>query len=775
MNKFFKIRESFAARTSLYIIIAVGLVFIVTLSVSFYYSYKTVESSALKNAEVSMEKTTLEMESLLSGISKMVDNVKFVIEEENISPDSIFSLVRGIVVDNNDVAGCAVAFEPYFFKNKGYYFSPFAARKGDTIEVMQLGNADYDYFTEEWYQIPKLLNRNFWSEPYFDDGGSDNIISTYSAILRDKEGRFIGVMTADISLDWLSSTVQALKPYPHSYSFAIGSGGTFIVHPDNDKIFNESIFSMALEDEDPSIMQSLGQKMVDGEFGEAMIAREGEMSYFFYAPIAHTGWSLAMVCPQDDIFADLTRMSRIVLYVALLGLLLVLVFCRLTMQRVASPLRSFASSAKEIARGDFNVLLPEIKSKDEMSKLRDSFGYMQKELVRYIASLESTVSAKEKIESELRIAHNIQQGMIPKTFPAFPTRTDLDIYACLDPAKEVGGDLYDFYIENDLLYFVIGDVSGKGVPASLLMAVTRSLFRSNSAYLKNPADIVSSLSTAVSEGNDTNMFVTLFLGILNLKTGELRYCNAGHNPPVLLRGGNVSFFPMEPNLPIGLFPDFPYKDQVAQLENGDVLFCYTDGLTEAESETKQLYGDDRLLAVLEGKHKLSSKRQVSLVLEDVAKHVGKADPSDDLTVLTITTKFSHYSEILELKNEMPSIEILKASLDTFLEKVKVPMEMAMPLQLAMEEAVANVIMYAYAGKEGLFKVELSECASILTFVITDNGIPFNPVEKDDPDVTLPAEERKIGGLGVYLVKQIMDEVEYNRRDGQNILTLIKSF
>src|SRR5574344_1081057 len=205
MKKFFKIRESFAARTSMYIIIVVGIVFIATLSVSFYFSYKTVESSAMKNAEVTMAKTTLEMERLLSGISKILFNIKLVVEDGNLSADTVYLLVRQIVANNTDIAGCAVAFEPYYFKDKGYYFSPFAYRQGDSVVVKQLGNPDYDYFTMEWYQIPRLLDKNFWTEPYYDEGGGESIVSTYSTILRNKNGEFIGVLTADISLDWLST------------------------------------------------------------------------------------------------------------------------------------------------------------------------------------------------------------------------------------------------------------------------------------------------------------------------------------------------------------------------------------------------------------------------------------------------------------------------------------------------------------------------------------------------------------------------------------------
>ncbi|MDD2594563.1 MAG: SpoIIE family protein phosphatase [Bacteroidales bacterium] len=773
MKLFYNIKHSFSARFSLYILILVGVVFLATLSITYINSYRTIENAARENAEITMEKTTLEIESLLSGLSKTVDNVARILQKEPFHPDSLYSIVREIVENNSDVIGSAIAFEPDHFRQKGYYYSPYAYREGDKVSVKQLGTVDYDYFTKEWYQIPKLLDRNYWTEPYYDEGGGEAVMCTYSSIMKDENGNFMGVVTVDISLDWLSNLVQSIKPYPNSYSFLIGCGGTYIVHRQKNRILNESIFSISYEEPDPSISQRIGQKMVDGETGEEIVMNDDYLAYIFYAPIENIGWSLAMVCPADDIFAELTRTSRTIGLYSIGGLLLIFVFCLIAIRRVTSPLKSFAVSAKKIAHGDFNVALPVIKSEDEMMELRNSFDYLQKELVRYMDSLQNTASAKEKIESELRIARQIQLGMIPKTFPAFPTRTDMDIYAILNPAKEVGGDLYDFYIDGDRLLFVIGDVSGKGVPASLLMAVTRSMFRSASAYLHSPAEIVSALSAAIVDSNDSNMFVTLFLGILNLKTGEINYCNAGHNPPVLLSSGNVGFFPVEPNIPLGLFEGFEYKEQNGVIPNGATLFCYTDGLTEAESETKELYGEDRLLKVLEDKELYTSKNQINAVYEDVRAHVGNADQSDDLTMLSITVFYKTISRKIVITNDLSEIETLKSTVDSFCEEVKISPELSMQLQLVLEEAVTNVILYAYPDKKGDIELELSQCNGHLTFVLSDRGIPYNPLEKEDPDVTLAAEERPIGGLGIYFIKQLMDEVGYNRNDGKNIFTMKK--
>ncbi len=290
----------------------------------------------------------------------------------------------------------------------------------------------------------------------------------------------------------------------------------------------------------------------------------------------------------------------------------------------------------------------------------------------------------------------------------------------------------------------------------------------------DPADEITTASGTISLEDGMNVDPEISLITLkNLKTGEINYCNAGHNPPVLLSSGNVGFFPVEPNIPLGLFEGFEYKEQNGVIPNGATLFCYTDGLTEAESETKELYGEDRLLKVLEDKELYTSKNQINAVYEDVRAHVGNADQSDDLTMLSITVFYKTISRKIVITNDLSEIETLKSTVDSFCEEVKISPELSMQLQLVLEEAVTNVILYAYPDKKGDIELELSQCNGHLTFVLSDRGIPYNPLEKEDPDVTLAAEERPIGGLGIYFIKQLMDEVGYNRNDGKNIFTMKK--
>ena len=283
--------------------------------------------------------------------------------------------------------------------------------------------------------------------------------------------------------------------------------------------------------------------------------------------------------------------------------------------------------------------LPDIHSKDEMKTLHQSFGYMQKSLVDYIDELKRTTASKERIESELRIARDIQMGMVPKIFPPFPERDDVDLYAKLIPAKEVGGDLYDFFIEGGKFYFIVGDVSGKGVPASLVMAVTCRLFRTVSAHFQTPAEIVTALNDALAESNESNMFCTFFIGILDLESGYLQYCNAGHNAPVILSpSGEVKFMEVEANLPLGLFGGFPYQGQECTIEKGTSIFLYTDGVTEAENVEKALYSDERLLQQLEKLQKETPNAMVDGVLVDIESHVAEAEQSDDITIMCLHYK-----------------------------------------------------------------------------------------------------------------------------------------
>ena len=462
----------------------------------------------------------------------------------------------------------------------------------------------------------------------------------------------------------------------------------------------------------------------------------GRKYYIFHEEIEATGWHLEIVIPDEVLFAELRRTSIIISILMLLGLVvlaLILMYARHT----------------------------------------------TKKLVR-------SMEKNQRMENELNIARTIQMAMLPKVFPPFMDRLDLNIYGMVDPAKEVGGDLYDFYVRHDKLFFCIGDVSGKGVPAALVMAMTRSFFRSITAHEEQPEVIVGKMNKILCEQNPQNMFLTLFLGVLDCKTGELTYCNAGHNAPLLLRGERqrglmdegVCELSVVANLPLGVVPEFEFVAQKTKMYYNDLLFLYTDGLTEAENKQHNQYGEERMIDTMESLavEGVTCPREVINRMQLSAESfVSGAEQSDDLTMLAIR----YQTTAIVMRNDIQQIPTLTEWIDG----LGIPTELNMPINLALEEAVSNVMLYAYPGKSGQVFVEFVKTEGVkelgaegrrLVFTITDSGIPFDPTQTPEADVTLTAEEREIGGLGIYLVRQLMDEVRYERTEDKNILTLVKN-
>ena len=297
-------------------------------------------------------------------------------------------------------------------------------------------------------------------------------------------------------------------------------------------------------------------------------------------------------------------------------------------------------SPKEVAKGNFKAPLPILKSRDEIHQLRDTFEQMQLSLAQYTEELTRTTTEKATIESELNVAHTIQMSMLPKTFPPYPQRNDIDIFGQVQPAKAVGGDLFDFFIRDEKLFFCIGDVSGKGVPASMFMAVARSLFRNVASHIPSPNIIAKALNESMSEGNDMNMFVTMFVGVFDLPTGVLTYCNAGHDSPLLI-GQSVEVLPCDPNLPIGVYSDWDFTVQQITIAPETTLFLYTDGLNEAENIYHQQFGDERLIELAQEQlaaGNVSPEPLIERMMAAVHFFAGEADQSDDLTMLAIQYK-----------------------------------------------------------------------------------------------------------------------------------------
>ncbi|MBQ3362100.1 MAG: SpoIIE family protein phosphatase [Prevotella sp.] len=582
-----------------------------------------------------------------------------VIEDCLDQPDKLVGIMERMLKNNPYMRSCGLSFVENYYPQKGRWFCPFAVRVDSaTIETHVLGDAKQDYLKEAWFKQALARNEGSWGRGYIDTINHDTPMISYTLPIHDKRDSTVAILGVDLSLEWLNDKVQLNnrsrrkidndstgvhadkeEKWTANYSvyyFMVDSTGTFLLHPDQNRLLKEKLQTHVGEDPDSTAKDNLG--LHTGDDDEFML--DGEKAYISYKPVKYTDWSLALVIPSliVEIFGYL--IGGFMILMILFGLLVVYFFGRRVIKKASQPLKQLAESANEVAKGNFTTQLPPLKSHDEIHLLRDSFEQMQLSLTSYVEELKTTTSQKASIESELKIAHGIQMAMLPKIFPPYPERSDIDIFGQLTPAKAVGGDLFDFYIHDEKLFFCIGDVSGKGVPASLVMAVTRSLFRNVSAHESEPHLIARALNDSLSEGNEMNMFVTLFVGVLDLATGHLDYCNAGHDSPLLI-GQGVAPLPCDPNLPVGVMPDWQFTLQQVTLAPQTTIFLYTDGLNEAENILHAQFGDDRIISLAEtllnrGQNKPSTI--IQLMTDAVHDFVGQAEQSDDLTMLAIQYK-----------------------------------------------------------------------------------------------------------------------------------------
>jgi phosphoserine phosphatase RsbU/P len=520
------------------------------------------------------------------------------------------------------------------------------------------------------------------------------------------------------------------------------------------------------------------------------LAKEGRAKSFLaksflnvVAPIGEEGGELKggailVTLPTDQVQAAIREQTRMAMVVSGLVLLLGSVIAIYGAKTISRPIGYLTDMTRRIAGGDFTQRI-EIAAKNEIGDLAGSFNEMTRRLNASIEHLKETTAAKERIESELQIAHEIQMSMVPKIFPPFPDRSEFDLFATLVPAKEVGGDLYDFFfIDDDHLCFAIGDVSGKGVPASLFMAVTKTLFKATAGNGGTPGEILTRLNAEICRDNESCMFVTLFCGILNIRTGEVDYSNGGHNLPYYLRRAGVSSLENAGGRALGVAEQSPYVSGRMVLQPGEGLLLYTDGITEAMDPSETLYSDQRLEQFLASNRGSSPRQIISDLVSDVRQFAGGASQSDDITGLALlyegTTKKITQKLEIKISNKLSELERVNQNLTEFGQRQGLAPRVVHDFNLALEEILSNVISYGYTDdKEHEIQVRMNARPGEITAEVEDDGLPFNPLEVPQPDTEKPLEERTIGGLGIHLVRKLMDGVEYLRQSDRNFLTMKK--
>jgi len=616
-----------------------ALIFLVIFSYDYSVSRRMIEKNIENQAWTLVLATVDRIENILLPVEKVPENLSSFLEKRSYDRRELLEFLRTVVERNPEIYGAAVAFEPHRFAKEVPYFAPYFYKgKNGNVEFLDLGNKSYKYIHQDWYQIPKELKRPQWTEPYFDEGGGEILMATYSVPLYRRVGgkrEFIGIVTADISLGWLQDAVSSIKVLQTGYGFLISKNGTVMTHPLKDLIMNETIFGVA-EARDDKGLREIGRKMIRGESGFTPFRSIGseKKCWMCYTPIPSNGWSLAVLFPQDEFTADIDRLSQIVIVLGVVGLLLLSLAVTLIARSITRPLTAMARATEEIATGNLDIELPALRSKDEVGRLADSFSHMKNSLKQYIKELTETTAAKERIESELKVAHDIQMGLLPKLFPE---RKEFDIYATLEPAREVGGDLYDFsLLGDDRLFFLVGDVSGKGVPAALFMAVAKTLLNHLAEKCTDPSLVLAQVNKELCRENESTMFVTLFCGLLNFKTGDLLFSNGGHNPPLMVRSGQKpEWLKVPEGFVLGVMEDAVYRTERIVLDPGDRMLLYTDGVTEAMNRKKAFYSEKRLMSAVERRKSASVEALIQEVLRSVREFTEGESLSDDVTLLAL--------------------------------------------------------------------------------------------------------------------------------------------
>lgn len=629
----FSASKSFSKRLSLSILLFSSVLFVTSFVVTALISHALISNEAKNSAGNLLKATISDIEKTLLSVEKSVEDMAWIVESRPKDSELYYRLTQELLDRDDLIIGSAIAFRSEYFEGKHFnaFYSYVDSESGQMVS-MPMGSPQYDYFYMDWYQIPSLSGEPSWCEPYYDDGGGNSLMTTYSYPLKDSLGVVYAILTADISIQWMSDLLSEIKPYPNSYVTLTSRTGAYLTNSTEKSLSGETLMSTAIASGNARLLE-ITKAILRGEHGVRQYSYNGNVSFVVFDQISN-GWSASIICQYRDVLQRAMKMNGILILIVLLGLLALFLISYYSIRHLTKPLLQISDSAMNIAKGDFNTELPEIKTEDEIRQLRDSFDYMQHSLTAYIDELQTTTAVKQRMESELSIASKIQMAMLPADFPQHQS---VDLHALLIPAREVGGDLYDFFIKDNYLYFCVGDVSGKGIPASMFMAITRAAYHFI-AKMDMPLDqTIGSINDSVNDGNSSNMFVTLVAGRIQLETGEFEYCNAGHNPMVVIDPqGQASFLDVKPNLAIGVFSGFPYQLQKGHLEKGSRILIYTDGVTEAERADKAQYGEDRLIRWASSLPSDSSaEADCASLMDDVRLFTEGSEQNDDITIMMI--------------------------------------------------------------------------------------------------------------------------------------------
>ena len=713
----------------------------------------------------------LESENNLNGLA-LIGGLYYRTDRSDKLTDRV---ITRIFENYPDTLGGGIWFKPYIIDKSKKYVCFYAYRDENNKIVVDRNFAteEYDYPNQEWYkQIISQVTpeRNIvWTKPYYENQGSyTTMVTAGTGIYVD--GELVGVATVDWKISSTFEKISKMKPTER----------TFSMYKDGNVIENSfALFGNAEQDyilatSDPYLNS---EKLVGHSLKEVPWYSDNlyEITYITYqgqkyVPFVNrlrNGMELIICIPKSEMFKDVNRFYiYVILAMLLMGFIIPALLYYSLNRDIINPIDKLINIANKVGKGEDIQI--KIEKPEEFAQLASTYDKMTKDI-------KSITLERAKINSELSIAKVIQASSLPSIFPPYPDRKDFDIFASMEAAKEVGGDFYDFFFINENQFmFLIADVSGKGVPAALFMMTVKTMINNLSQIGYSPKKLIENINKKVCEINKQGFFVTMLACIVDVNTGKMSVINCGHNPPLIKRNnGRYEFLKLASNFPLGIFEDADFELFETTMNPGDLIYTYTDGITEAVNADDKIYGEDRLYDCINNIEADSPKDIAQNVKTSILQYTESVPQSDDITMLIF--KYNGHQSDEKIFREIANRDNYKLMCSWLQDAYKewgVGKELANKLDMSAEEVYANIAFYAYPEKSGMVEVQLKKSDDNILMEFRDEGIEYNPLEKPDPDINLPPEERPLGGLGIFMIKKIADVISYKRENNKNILTMI---
>ena len=729
--------------------------------------------------EATVTDAVRDLEVRLSVLEESTELLAEVVVSRDFSEEELRGLLKEAVDEREDLFGAALALDPRFTDDPEAGFAPYYYYRDGEMAFSDLSQS-YDYLLSAWFREPLSAGKAVWTEPYYDEGGGEVSMVTYSVpMFREIDGEqvFYGVVTADMTLDELQYYLERMDLGERGAGFLLSRSGKILASPNPENWLKPWARTIP-GPEEAERWAGLISKVSNGEAASASVPCFDlpERCMVKLAPLSTTQWPVGAYYAEHEILQPVRDHLVKSILSQLLTMALLMVGIVWVSRRITQPLRSLAIATVDIATGNFHTPLPKARSADELGRLVHAFSVMQSNLQRYVDELQQETASRNRMQGELEAATAIQMSMLPGGGRANLVEDKFKLWAALRPAKSVGGDLYTFYLQRGRkLFLAVGDVSDKGVPAALFMARAMTLLQQYVYSALDASAILAQLNEELVENNENCMFVTLFVGWLDLDSFELAFASGGHTPPSLSRNGKVTTLEQDDGPALGLAEEQSFPLNRLSLQPGDLLAIFTDGIDEAFNVKREQFGQEALNAVMENTAGQTLESVGSAILAAVDAHQGEEPQSDDITLMLVQPRRpGSVRTRISLVNDEGTVSTLQAWLAQLLGEAEMDMAIQSEMQLVAEEVVTNVFKYGQLPPGEAVILNLEIASDRVSMEFCDRGIAFDPLEEAKRShLGEDIDSAAIGGLGVHLLEGLTDEQSYERINGENRLTLVK--